>query len=197
MARSEHDAPSAGATRRALRAVREGFHRHDKSPFPALDPSGVSSVGAHVKLQLNLHFPMDCAAYPDEETTWLAMAGQVREILGPDRVRVDGLVSTTDRAPLAFEREWIAELVRQPGAKYPWVLADLRPADGDIGCGAIDEQRILFKIACTGDSTRVAGFLGELAAILGGSADDGSVLMSMTVRDWQAEFVVCTTELSS
>ena len=67
-----------------------------------------------MKLQLNLHFPMACAAYPEEETTWLAMGGQVREILGPDRVRVAGLVSTTDRAPLAFEGEWIAELRARP-----------------------------------------------------------------------------------
>src|ERR1051326_4669750 len=91
---------------RALRAVREGFHRHDKSALPALDPDGPPRVGAHVKLQLNLHMPMPCAAYPDEDTTWLAMAGHVRDVLGPDRVRVADLVSTTDRAPRAFEGEW-------------------------------------------------------------------------------------------
>lgn len=191
MASSEDSAPSAGVAGRAVRAVREGFHRHDKAPSPALDPSGAASVGAQVKLQLDLHFPMACAEDPDEETTWLALGGQVGEILGPDRVRVDGLVATTDRAPRAFAGAWIAELVRQPGANFPWMLAALRPAGGDLGCGAIDEQRILFKIACTGDAPRVAGFLGALAAVLGGSADDGSVLMSMTVRDWHVEFVVC------
>ena len=186
--------PHAGLSGFALRAVREGFHRHDKAGVPALDPIGAPTSRAHVKLQLNLHVPMTCADYPDEETTWLAMAGQVREVLAPDRVRVTGLVTTTDHAPRGFAGEWVAELVRQPEANYPWMLAYLRSADEAMGCGAFDEEScVLYKIACTGPTPRVAAFLDELAAAVGGAPEDGAVIMSMMVGNVKLAFVVCGT----
>jgi hypothetical protein len=146
-----------------------------------------------VKLQLNLHVPLESRANPGEGAVSLAMSGQVREILGPDRVRVGGLVSTTDRAPRVFEGEWLADLVRRPGAQFPWMLADLRPVDGRVGFGSLDENSILFKIACTGDPTRVAVFLAELAKIFRTDAEDGTVTFSLPVRDRTADFVVCAT----
>lgn len=104
--------------------VREGLHRHDRSPSPALGPHDAPRRGDHVTLQINLREPLTCVADVGEVTASCVMRGAVVEILGPDQVVVD-VVATSDRVPAALDGPFRARLARLPGWTYPWVLASL------------------------------------------------------------------------
>jgi hypothetical protein len=106
--------------------VEDGFHRDDRAPAPALTPESPPVVGQYVKVQVNLQAPMECANYPGETTTWLAMGGRVSEVVSPALVRVE-LTATTDRYPKAMDGHWRGTLVLQAGKEYPWTLTELSP----------------------------------------------------------------------
>jgi len=104
--------------------VREGLHRHDRASPPALSPDGAPAAGAHVKLQINLREPLETKAGSEEYTTWLAMGGEVVAVEGADAASAV-LTATSSMAPPEFEGTWRAELVRQRGWTYPWILRSL------------------------------------------------------------------------
>ncbi len=105
--------------------IAEAFHRHDKAPSPALWPGERPRKRQYVKVQINLSRSLPSANYPDQMMNWLVLTGTVDKVLSPEKVRVGGLVATTDAAPEAFSGYWRGVLEFQDGLEYPWVLVDL------------------------------------------------------------------------
>lgn len=102
--------------------VREGFHRHDRASEPRLFDSPES--GQRVMVQISLDQWQECSAYPGEMSNWLAMEGEVIEVLSSKSVRVT-LAPSTDRSPAAFDGCWRAILNFHEGWDYPWLLTSL------------------------------------------------------------------------
>ncbi len=132
--RLEAEAMALGPGGTLPSVIQEGFHRHDRSPEPALWPGETPAEEQHVKVHINLHRPMVCANRRGERTNWFAMGGQVKRVLAPDRVEV-ALVATTDVSPRAFAGHWVGTLELKDGLSFPWVLTRLAPEaqrSGDV-----------------------------------------------------------------
>lgn len=150
---------------RAIRALRDGFHRHDKVSQEQLflPPDAAPEIGQAVKVQMNLVVPLASANEPDQEIDWLAMTGEVIEVIDDDCV-IASVIATTSLHPEDFSGAWLVELRREEGWEYPWVLTHLLPADPEpaLPRGFTQDSGLGFRVAwLTADGEAVLGGLSE------------------------------------
>jgi len=177
----------------ALRALVDGFHRHDLVDR-ALEPEGPPRPHSQIKLELQLAVPLPCADYPDETATWLAMGGQVTEILGLDRV-VAELVASTDRTPADFAGSWRAELARTPGLEFPWILASMAPLPAiERTIGVAHDGNHYFRIACEGEGARAA--FDDVLRAMGTEPAEHATFLSLVLGTFIAWLFVVPNELA-
>jgi hypothetical protein len=154
---------------RAIRVVRDGFHRHDKvaRDAPFLRPDAPPRKGDGVKIQTNLFVPLPASIDLEEEVDWLALTGVGTEVINDDFVIAE-VEATTSLHPEDFHGGWLVRLRREGGWDFPWKLAHISPAKSEpvLSRGFVQGDGFGFRVAWLVREASHA--LGELSASTGG-----------------------------